>query len=496
MGNGAPPRFAVIGAGMAGILSAIKLREAGWDDVVVYEKADRLGGTWRENTYPGLSCDVPSHFYSYSFALNPEWTHRFSPGPEILAYFEDVARRSGVDALVRYGREVTRCAFEGGQWRLGLSDGSTDEADFVIAATGVLHHPAHPAIPGVADFAGPCFHSARWDHGAAIAGKRVGVVGTGSSAIQIVGAIVDEVAELRLFQRTPQWVAPMENPAYTDEEKAAFRQTPETMEAIRDAVSRALTDGFANVLSDATSPVLQGIHDMCVAHLERSVRDPVLRERLRPSYRAACKRLIMSDRFYEAIQRPNATLVTDGIERVEPAGVRTRDGVLHPLDVLVLATGFRVDRFVRPMRVVGDRGAALDDVWAEGPFAYMTLAVPDFPNFYMLNGPNGPVGNFSLIEVAELQMTYVLQMIERARSGALSPSREATARFDAERRNAATTTIWNTGCKSWYLDASGLPTAWPFTFDRFRAEMAQPRFEDWAVHDGARRSGSPIGART
>ena len=482
-----PLRFAVVGAGMAGILAAIRLREAGYDDVVVYEKADRVGGTWRENTYPGLSCDVPSHFYSYSFALNPEWTHRFSPGPEILAYFEDVARRSGVDALIRFGREVVRCAFERGRWRLELSDGSTDAADFVVAATGVLHHPAHPDIAGLADFAGTCFHSARWDHGVAIAGKRVGVVGTGSSAIQIVGAIVDEVAELRLFQRTPQWVAPMENPAYTDAEKAAFRQSPAAMQEVREAVARALTDGFANVLSDASSPVLQGIHDMCVAHLERSVRDPVLRERLRPSYRAACKRLIVSDRFYPAIQRPNATLVTERIERVEPPGVRTRDGVLHPLDVLVLATGFRVDSFVRPMRVTGDRGVLLDDVWADGPFAYMTLAVPGFPNFYMLNGPNGPVGNFSLIEVAELQMSYVLQMIERTRSGAaraMSPSREAAARFDAERRQAATTTIWNTGCKSWYLDAAGLPTAWPFTFDRFRAEMARPRFEDWVPHDG------------
>lgn len=481
-------RFAVIGAGMAGILAACKLREAGYGDVIVCEKADRVGGTWRENTYPGLSCDVPSHFYSYSFALNPEWSHRFSPGPEILAYFEEVARRRGIDRLVRHNCEVTDCAFERGRWRLRLADGSTEEVDFVVAATGVLHHPAYPDIPGVASFAGPCFHSARWDHGVCIAGQRVGVVGTGSSAIQISGAIVHDVAELRLFQRTPQWIAPMENPGYSDEERAAFRDTPAAIEQIRETVSRMLTDGFANVLSDADSPVLRGIHDMCVAHLERSVRDPVLRERLRPSYRAGCKRLVMSDRFYEAIQRPNATLVTDAIAQVEAAGVRTRDGVLHPLDVLVLATGFRVDRFVRPMRVVGDGGVALDDVWEAGPFAYMTVAVPDFPNFFMLNGPNGPVGNFSLIEVAELQMNYGLQIIERVRSGAcraLSPSRAAMARFEAERRTAATTTIWNTGCKSWYLDASGLPTAWPFTFDRFRAEMLRPRFADWVAARGA-----------
>src|SRR5262249_34561395 len=239
---------------------------------------------------------------------------------------------------------------------------------------------------------------------------------------------------------------------------------------------------------DADSPMMQAIHAGCVAHLEGSVHDPVLREKLRPTYRAACKRLIISDGFYAAIQRPHATLVTERITRIEPPGIRTRAGGLPELDALGRPPGFRVDSVVRPMAVVGRDGVPLDDVWAEGPFAYMAIAVPDFPNFFMLNGPNGPVGNFSLIEVAELQMTYVLQMIERARSGAsraMSPSREAMARFDGERRKAATTTIWNTGCKSWYLDACGLPTAWPFTFDRFRVEMSRPRLEDWVAHDGA-----------
>jgi cation diffusion facilitator CzcD-associated flavoprotein CzcO len=320
----------------------------------------------------------------------------------------------------------------------------------------------------------------------------VGVIGTGSSAIQIVAAVTDRVGRLVLFQRTPQWIAPAANPAYTDDEKATFRQDAAAMEAVRAEVSRALTEGFANVLVDADAPMLQAIHAGCVAHLEGSVRDPVLREKLRPTYRAACKRLIISDGFYEAIQRPNATLVTEGIERVEPAGVRTRDGELHELDVLVLATGFRVDRFVRPMAVVGRDGVALDDLWAEGPFAYQAVTVPDMPNFFMLNGPNGPVGNFSLIEVAELQMGYVLQLVDLVRSGthaALCPSREAMARFDAERRIAARTTIWNSGCKSWYLDATGLPTAWPWTFDRFRDEMRRPRLADFDVTPRA-----PVGA--
>lgn len=484
---GGPPRdlrFIIIGAGMSGILSAIKLREAGLADFVIYEKADRLGGTWRENTYPGLSCDIPSHFYSYSFALNPEWSHRFSPGAEIQAYFEDIARRYAVDARIRYRKEVQRCAFEHGRWRIETTDGSTDEADFVIAATGVLHHPAYPDIEGLDAFGGACFHSARWDHGVTLAGKRVGVLGTGSSAIQIVAAVVDQVGELRLFQRTPQWIAPVQNPAYGEDEKATFRRSPEAMEAIRAEVSHAITDGFANVLVDADSPVLKAIHDACVANLEQSVRDPELRDKLRPSYRAACKRLIMSDGFYEAIQRPNATLVTEDIARIEQEGVRTRDGRLHELDVLVLGTGFRVDRFVRPMEVVGRDGVALDDVWAAGPFAYMAISVPDFPNFFMLNGPNGPVGNFSLIEVAEMQFGYIMQLVEKVRSGAcdgLSASREAMVRFEAERREAAKTTIWNSGCKSWYLDATGLPTAWPWTFDRFREKMSRPRFGDYEM---------------
>ncbi len=469
---------------MSGILSAIKLREAGLHDFTIYEKADRLGGTWRENTYPGIACDVPSHFYSYSFALNPEWSHRFSPGAEIQAYFEDVAHRYGVDALIRYGKEITRCEFENGRWTITTNDGSTDVGDFVIAATGVLHHPTYPDIANLDSFAGTAFHSARWNHDVPLTGKRVGVIGTGSSAIQIVAALVDEVAELRLFQRTAQWIMPMANPVYSEEERAEFRARPAAIEQLRADVSRMFTDGFANHLADLNSPQLQAIHDACVANLENSVKDPQLREELRPNYRAACKRLIMSENFYDAIQRPNAKLVTEGIERIEPTGVRTRDGRLHDLDVLVFATGFRVDRFMRPMEVVGRHGTRLNDVWKEFPFAYMAISISDFPNLFMLNGPNSPVGNFSLIEVAELQLAYILQLIEQVRSGScreVSASHAAMNRFDAERREQAKMTIWNSGCRSWYLDASGLPTAWPWTFDRFRAEMSAPRLGDFEM---------------
>ncbi len=477
------PTFAVIGAGMSGILAAIRLQEAGLR-FTVFEKSSRVGGTWRENTYPGIACDVPSHFYSYSFALNPDWSHRFSPGEEIQAYFSDIARRYDVEPRVRFGREVVRCVFADGRWRLTLADGATDVADFVIAATGVLHHPNVPEIPGLAAFEGAAFHSARWNHDVQLAGKRVGVVGTGSSAIQIVSAVVDDVARLTLFQRTPQWIAPMENAAYGDAEREGFRLHPETMQAVRDEIAHAFTHGFANALIDAESPILAAIHQACVANLENSVRDPVLREKLRPDYRATCKRLILSGGFYEAIQRENAELVTERIECIEKDGVRTADGRLHPLDVLVLATGFRVSNFVRPMQVTGRGGIALDDVWRAGPTAHLAITVPDFPNFFLLQGPSSPVGNFSLIEVAELQVGYILQLIELVRAGRareVAPTADAARRYEEARREAAKSTIWASGCRSWYIGQDGLPIAWPFTFDRFREEMKSPRLDDYEL---------------
>jgi cation diffusion facilitator CzcD-associated flavoprotein CzcO len=365
-----------------------------------------------------------------------------------------------------------------------MADGSTDEGDFVIAATGVLHHPAYPDIEGLDSFAGRTFHSARWDHAVSLAGKRVGVIGTGSTAIQIVSALVDEVAELSLFQRTAQWVMPQENPAYSDEEKADFRKHPETLDQLRSEISHLFAEMFSNAVVDANSPELVMIHDACVANLENSVKNLELREKLRPDYRAGCKRLIMSDDFYDAIQRPNAKLVTEEIERIEEFGVRTRDGQLHELDVLILATGFRVDRFMRPMEVVGRNGTTLEDAWREGPIAYMAISVPDFPNLFMLNGPNGPVGNFSLIEVAELQFSYIMQLVEQVRSSSCNEvvaSRAATERFDAERREATKATIWRSGCNSWYLDANGVPAVWPWTFDRFREEMAKPQLDDFEM---------------
>jgi len=479
-------RVVIIGAGMAGLLSAIELRKAGITDYVIYEKADRLGGTWRENRYPGIACDVPSHFYCYSFAPNPDWSHQFSPGAEIQAYFENVARTYGVDREIRFGEEITRCEFVDGRWRITTKGGSEDEADVVIAATGVLHHPNIPEIPGLETFEGSSFHSARWEEALPLDGKRVGVIGTGSTGVQIVSALVDRVAKVSLFQRTAQWVLRQENPAFSDAEKAAFRAHPEQIEAIREEASEMFAQGFANAVIDPDSEQLRGIEEACRQNLEETVTDPELRERLRPDYRAACKRLVISPDFYESIQKPTAELVTDEIERVEPSGIRTRDGRLHELDVIVLATGFRADRFMRPMEIISRSGKRLDEIWAQRPSAYLSISVPDLPNFFMLNGPNGPVGNFSLIEIAELQFGYIMQLVDMIRSAKcreISASAAATSNFDAERVEAAKSTIWTTGCRSWYLDDRGIPATWPWTFDRFREEMSAPDLDDYDCID-------------
>ncbi len=476
-------RVAVIGAGMSGILTGIRLLEAGIHNFVIYEKAASLGGTWRENSYPGLSCDVPSHHYVYSFEPNPEWSQMFSPGPEIRAYFERTAEKYGVSAHIQYNKELVAANFCDGRWQLRFADGAQDEASVVVAATGVLHHPVYPDIEGLGSFAGPCFHSARWDHGAELAGKRVGIIGTGSTAIQIVTGLVDKVARLDLFQRTAQWVLPYPNEAYSETQKAEFRAHPEKMTEMFWHMAEQFNNSFARaVIGDETQ--MARIEQRCRMNLEHNIHDPELRRKLTPDYKVACKRLIMSDTFYGAMQQPNAHLVTDGIARIEAQGVRTRDGVLHELDVLVLATGFDGHRFMRDIDITGQDGLSLNDAWADALKAYRCLAVPKFPNFFMLIGPNSPIGNFSLILIAEMQVDYILKLIARIRAGecrALAPTATATEVFNAEIRAAMKQTVWVSGCRSWYLDKNGTPVTWPWSFERFQDDMREPRLAEFEM---------------
>ncbi len=477
-------RFVIMGTGLSGIMAAIKLEAAGYSDIVIYEKADKPGGTWRDNTYPGIACDIPSHFYSYSFAPNPEWSARYASGGEIQRYIENVMHRYGVDKRIRFNEEIVRCEFDNGRWQIETRNGHRDVADVVIAATGVIHHPNSPDIPGIDRFAGALFHSARWNHDAHLDDRRIGVIGTGSSSVQIVSALVKLANKLSLFQRTAQWILPQENVPYTDAEKMRFRDDPQAIRNLRTMLQRRFTETVANAFVAVGSAHYNAIEAACIGNLESQVIDPVLRERLRPNYKVACKRLVVSPDFYQAIQRPNAELVTDRIQSIEPTGVRTSDGRLHELDVLILATGFQTHNFMRPIDVIGRNGMRLNDAWSPRPRAYLTVAVPQFPNLFMLNGPASPIGNYPLIEVAELQMNYVLRLIERLRAKQcheIAPTEAATAHYDRERIDAAKNTSWATGCQSWYIDADGVPAVWPWTIEKFYADMAAPNLKDYEM---------------
>lgn len=479
-------RYAIIGAGMAGILAGVRLRQRGDNDFIIYEKGRSVGGTWRENRYPGLTCDVPAHAYTYSFAPNPDWSAFYAGGPEIQAYFERVVADYDLQDAIHFDSEVVACEYDeaSGRWNITTSKGDTNVVDVVIAASGVLHHPNVPDMPGLETFAGETFHSARWPDDLALDGRRVGVVGNGSTGVQIVTALSTRCERVVHFQRSPQWIMPVLFFTYSEEERQAFRDNPELIEAIRNGEDYwAGIRRFNTALVDTDSPEMAQIEEIVLRNLEDSVSDPVLREKLRPNYRAACKRLIYSWSYYDAVQRPTVDVETSGIKEVKPDGVLAGDGTFHPLDVLVLATGFKADRFIRPTRVIGRGGVNLDDIWARRPKAYLAVSIPDLPNFFMLNGPTGPVGNFSLIDIAERQWGYIEQLLDRLRDDAheISVTDEAMEAFEVRRIAAAKTTIFGSGCTSWYLDAEGVPASWPWSYEAFADAMQAPDFDQFEV---------------
>ena len=485
----ANPRIAVIGAGMGGVLMAIKLKEAGFHDVVILEKGDRVGGTWRENTYPGLHCDFPSHFYSYSFFHNPDWSHRFSPGPEIRDYLERAARVFGVFDRIRFNSKVVDGRWTGTGWAVTLDGGEVLDVDILITATGYLHVPNFPDIAGRDSFAGARFHTAQWDHSVPLADKRIGIIGTGSTSTQLVAELAGKVRRLTVFQRTPQWVVQQDNPAYSDAEKAAFAADPSLLVQMYEAQKVEmvnLADGaILGGNADARAYLVANVHE----NLAR-VKDPELRRKLTPDYEPGCKRIVISPRFYEAIQDPSCELVTDSIVRIEPAGVRTADGALHALDVLVLATGYDTQAYFRPLQLTGAGGMPIAEVWRERPVAFRTMTVPHMPNFFMVEGPFSPIGNVCAFLTAELQVAHILKLIGIAveRGAAIAPREEATRALLETYRDAARTTIWATGgCVSWYQDVDGVPTLYPFPNQTFEAEMtADPDLDEYVL--------TPLGA--
>lgn len=479
-------RIVVVGAGISGILMGVKLRERGITDFVILEKAATLGGTWRDNVYPGVACDVAAHLYVYSFAPNPRWRSRYAKGRDIWRYYHDVARRHRVLPHIRTGKEVTSAAFDGRLWRVETGDGEVYEADVVVACAGRLHHPVVPAIPGAESFAGPSFHTSRWDQSVALTGKRIGVIGTGSTATQIVAALAGEVHTLTLFQRTPQWVFPVADTPVLWWKRAAFR------------LSRAYADRYYYTLRSQTEARGKAATGDATARAARdqqcfdalaTVKDPALRAKLTPDYEIGCKRLVMSGTFYEAVQKPGVEVVTDAIDHIEAGGVVTRDGTLHALDVLAFATGFDAHAYLRPMRLTGESGVTLDEVWRDLPISYRSVAIPRMPNFFLINGPYSPGGTASVVGIVEVQAAYVLKLIDRAlaRQVAIQPREEAARAWLDGVREKASGSVWGTGgCQSWYLDKTGTPTIDPSTLSELQVQLAEPQMADFIERPLAR----------
>lgn len=469
------PRVLIIGAGMSGLLMAIKLIEAGIDNFQIVDKADEIGGTWRENTYPGIGCDVAAHYYTYQDEPNAEWSTRLPQGAEIQRYLLTVVEKHDLRRRIAFNKEVAHADHDGRTWTVRFKDGETAAADFVVACCGLLHHPRYPDIPGLKDFKGAMFHSARWDHSVPLDGKRVGLIGTGSTGAQIVASLSRRPLHLKVFQRTPQWIFPLVDRRYSDFEKSLLRAFP----WIARIVHHTYRVAFENLFAAAViKPGWQRrlMSRLCRWNLD-TVKDPVLKQKLTPSYQPLCKRLVMSTEFYPAIQRPNVDLVTDDIVRIEAKGVVTKDGVLHEVDVLALATGFDAHAYFRPLELRNAQGKTLSEAWKDGPYALRTVAVPGFPNFFFTLGPQSPIGNFSAISICETQIHYILRCIELARGGKVrtfNPTAAATERFNAFVRAAMPDTIWVTGCRNWYMSKNGVPSAWPYSGARFRRELREP----------------------
>jgi cation diffusion facilitator CzcD-associated flavoprotein CzcO len=477
------PRVGIIGAGMSGIGIASKLRLAGIESFHLYEQSDDLGGTWHANTYPGLSCDVPSRYYQYTFAPNPDWSHVFSPGPEIKRYIDDVAQRFDVRRRISFSTRVVDGRWEDGRWVVETDAGEQAEYDFLIAASGVLVQPRTPDIPGLELFAGASFHSARWDHSVPLAGRRIAVIGTGSTGMQITRALAPIASRYELYQRTPQWVLPLANRRYTRLGRALMRRFPAlnllSYRAWQWAAEGSL--GMAVVKPGWQRSLLSW---MCREHLRRGVRDPELRRRFTPPDQPMCKRLVAGTGFYQLFERGTATLVDTPIDHVAEGGIVTNDGTLHELDVIVLATGFDAHRFLLPIELTGVSGARLSELWAREPFGYRTIAIPEFPNVFTLIGPHSPFGNQSLFTISEVQADFALRCIERWRRrsfDAMWPTREATDQFNDDLRSVIPRTIWASGCRSWYLGADGTPSVWPWEPAHHREILQEPEVSDWVV---------------
>jgi cation diffusion facilitator CzcD-associated flavoprotein CzcO len=485
-------RTVIVGSGFSGLGMAIRLLEDGERDFVVLEKAGEVGGTWRDNTYPGCRCDVPSHLYSFSFAPNPSWSSTFSPQPEILDYLRDVARRYGVMPHVRFHTELESADWDEGEsrWRLETSQGPIT-AEVLVSGQGPLSEPKLPDVPGIDSFQGAIFHSAAWDHDHDLNGERVAVVGTGASAIQFVPAIQPRVGRLHVFQRTPPWVVPHPNRRMTRLERAVYARLPLAQLAMRAGIYWA-RESF--VLPFRHRRVRKLATRLALRQLERQVPDPRLREKLTPGYEIGCKRILPTDEWYPALMQPNVEVVTEAIAEVRPHSVVAADGTEREVDTIIFGTGFHVTDIPLADVVRGRDGRTLADVWRGSPAAYKGAAVAGFPNLFFLVGPNTGLGHNSIVFMIESQVNYVadaLKAMRRRSAGTVEVRAEAQAAYNDELDQMTRGTVWvSGGCASYYIDRNGRNSAlWPTFTWPFRKRTRE--FDEGAYALGAP---APLGA--
>ena len=451
----------VIGAGFAGLAMGRQLKKAGVERFAIIDRADGVGGVWRANRYPGAACDVPSHLYSYSFFLNPDWSRKFSPQAEILAYQEHAAKAFGLVQHFIFGRAVAAQHFNAasGFWTVELADGETLTARAVVSAVGQLSEPFAPAIEGLSGFNGPVVHTADWNEGLDVAGKRVVVIGNAASAVQLLPSVARRADHLTVFQRTPNWVIPKPDRAFNAFEKWAFRHVPGWHRLYR-TVSYLIHEArYPAFVSNSMAGAYT--HWRLKTLIEKGVSDAGLRAKLMPDYAPGCKRILLSNDYFQTLQRPDVSLITDRVARIETDAVLTTSGVCVPADILILATGFKTTDFLPTLTVVNGDGQSLHEVWGASPRAYRGVAVSGFPNLFMLYGPNTNLGHNSIIFMLERQTEYVRRQIERLLGEdlkALSVSPEAEDAFNTQLQTRLQRTVWAEDCPSWYKTPDGVIT--------------------------------------
>jgi len=464
---------AIVGAGFAGIGMAMSLQRAGIDDLVMLERAPSVGGTWRDNTYPGIACDVPSHLYGFAAHPNPSWSGTYARGDEIRSYLEDVVDAEGLRDRLRLGSAMRGARWDAAQevWRLDTTSGPVT-ADALVLACGRLTEPAIPSLAGLETFTGPVFHSARWDHDAPLAGRRIGVVGTGASAIQIVPELARTAAHVTLFQRTPAWIVPRGGDVYSDADREDFAASPQALEALRADLYAEGEARFASRSGDSAAAA--EAEAVARAHLASQVADPELRALLTPGYAFGCKRVLLSDEFYPAVASDAVTLVPSAVERIDGSTIVAADGSRHELDALVLATGFASTRQPYAELVVGEDAQTLAEHWSGGMTSFASTVVAGFPNLFVLNGPNASLGHSSSVLMIEEQAAYAARVLRRRSGGVLRVDPAAEQAYTDEIAQAAASTRWMTGgCRNWYVDerSGRLTLLWPGTVDAFRARL-------------------------